>query len=78
LIGLLRKLLGKKQRRRVAERRVVRPGLQDAAGPAAHSLSGLEFRLPQDERAQLVATPIQVKGTFGRNAVEPLPKRRRR
>ena len=40
-------------------------------------LPELDFA-PPPERPSIPARVIQVQGTYGRNAVEPLPKRRRR
>ena len=50
-----------------------------AGGEVRHDMAWPTLELePPTERPAIPARVIDVKGTYGRNAVEPLPKRRRR
>ncbi len=75
-MNLFKQLFGKKKRRRVKRVRQDNPSPAEPAR-AAPLPPELDLRLPQADRVTLAAKPIQVVGTFGRNATEPLPKRRR-
>jgi hypothetical protein len=77
LIELLSRLFGKRRRRRrVVRRRHSRSTRLVSREIAADSVAEMDFDIPRTEPVSLSATPIKVKGTFGRNATDPLkPKR---
>ena len=80
MIRLLRRLFGLKKGRRHVRRRVheaAPPAPSETAEAADEALAGLDFHVTQSEPVGLAATPIEVKGTFGRNASDP-PRRKRR